>query len=251
MDDCDLALFDEPADFRPKEPENTRHKFTRANGDVVEFSLIGRHSLWAHVAWNAGKWLANYIDQHPDIVLGKNILELGAGAALPSIVAVHRGAKYVVATDYPDQPIIDMLQCNMDRNCAHDKDRYIAQGYLWGSDIHPLLPPSGELFDVVLMCDLAFNHSQHENMLDTCLKALRKPHGIAYCAFTHHRPWLADKDMDFLRLAREKGFDVEHLTTDEMEVMFEQDPGDEQVRRQVKVYRFKFNDLKHEDLILR
>ena len=50
-------LFDEPEEFRPPEPLPTAHIFTRKNcvieGDTpvnVEYRLVGRHSLWAHVA---------------------------------------------------------------------------------------------------------------------------------------------------------------------------------------------------------
>jgi predicted nicotinamide N-methyase len=57
--------------------------------------LVGSHPLWGHYLWNAAKCLSWYLDEHKEIVKGKNVLELGAGAALPSFVAMLNGAEKV------------------------------------------------------------------------------------------------------------------------------------------------------------
>lgn len=47
--------------------------------------------------WNAAKALATYLDR-PDtrhVYAGKNVLELGAGGGLPSIVTAKNGAEKV------------------------------------------------------------------------------------------------------------------------------------------------------------
>jgi predicted nicotinamide N-methyase len=41
------------------------------------------------------------------------VLELGAGAGLPSIVCALSGAKQVVVTDYPDAELVENLQYNI------------------------------------------------------------------------------------------------------------------------------------------
>ena len=46
----------------------------------------------------------------------KRILELGAGAALPSIVSVLSGAERVVVTDYPEDESIRNMEYNLDIN---------------------------------------------------------------------------------------------------------------------------------------
>jgi nicotinamide N-methyltransferase len=52
--------------------------------------------------------------------------------------------------------------------------------------------------------------------------------------FTPYRPWLYEKDMAFFDLCREKGLLVEKILEEKMEkVMFEADPGDEELRRKV------------------
>lgn len=52
--------------------------------------------------------------------------------------------------------------------------------------------------------------------------------------FTPYRPWLYEKDMDFFRVVKEAGFGVVKVLEEKMErVMFEGDPGDEELRRTV------------------
>lgn len=73
----------------------------------------------------------------------------------------------------------------------------VNQGFAWGADPQSLLAlpetsstvASGR-FDVILLCDLVFNHSQHENMLRSCTDCLaQNDDALVLCAFTHHRPW--------------------------------------------------------------
>ena len=61
--------------------------------DKISSFTIRRHSLWGHMVWNAGRCLANLFDEHPSLCLDRTLVELGAGAGLPSIVAVLNGAR--------------------------------------------------------------------------------------------------------------------------------------------------------------
>lgn len=185
-------------------------------------------------------YFADYIDSHPEIVNGKSVLELGAGAGLPSIVAYLNGANCVVATDYPESQLIDALEMNINRNIAIVPRREIvACGHLWGHDVESILKQnsSGRRFDVIILCDLIFNHSQHANMLKTCVEALNDG-GKAFCLFSHHRPWLAQKDLEFFKIASADPFrfTVKQFQSQSMNVMFENDPGDEEVRKLVHFY---------------
>lgn len=67
----------------------------KSSPSSLNLRLVGEHSLWAHHLWNASRVLADYFDSHPELVKGKNILELGGGGALPSLVAACNGAKKV------------------------------------------------------------------------------------------------------------------------------------------------------------
>jgi nicotinamide N-methyltransferase len=47
-------------------------------------------------------------------VKGRYVLELGAGAGLPSLVCAINGAVGVVVTDYPDSELIENLNYNIE-----------------------------------------------------------------------------------------------------------------------------------------
>lgn len=54
--------------------------------------------FWAF-AWPGGQALARYLLDHPDLVAGRFVLDLGAGSGLTSIAATRAGATRVVAAD--------------------------------------------------------------------------------------------------------------------------------------------------------
>ena len=60
------------------------------------------------------KCTAKYIDDHPGLVRGKTVVELGAGGALPSFVAADQMAEMVVITDYPDDILLDNIKYNVE-----------------------------------------------------------------------------------------------------------------------------------------
>ena len=90
-------------------------------------------------------------------------------------------------------------------------------------------------FDLLILADLLFNHSEHAKLLSTiCLTLKRIPAACALVFFTPYRPWLFDKDMAFFDLARQGGFVVEKVLEKVMEnVMFTEDRGDELLRKTV------------------
>jgi EEF1A N-terminal glycine/lysine methyltransferase len=103
-------LFSEPEGYYKDPPPATFEEFTRRHAKsghatceastnlsprTLKLRLIGQHPLWAHYLWNASKVLSDYFDLNAEVVLGKKVLELGAGAALPSLVAACNGAEMV------------------------------------------------------------------------------------------------------------------------------------------------------------
>jgi len=58
------------------------------------FAISPRYSALG-IRWNAAKVLATYLDNNKELYVDKSVLELGAGGALPSIVAALNGAKHV------------------------------------------------------------------------------------------------------------------------------------------------------------
>jgi nicotinamide N-methyltransferase len=163
----------------------------------------------------------------------------------------------VVVTDYPDPDLVKNLWGNIDeyyssKNNAEEKGkgrRIVAEGYCWGADAAPLLvhlPQPEKLktpgFEILILADLLFNHSEHGKLVSTIEATLQKTDGAkALVFFTPYRPWLYEKDMTFFDLAKERGFVVEKVLEVKMEkVMFESDPGDEELRRTVFGYVVKW-----------
>jgi EEF1A N-terminal glycine/lysine methyltransferase len=124
------------------------------------------------------------------------------------------------------------------------------QGHIWGQkipDILSLLSSSscngegGEKFDLIILSDLIFNHSQHDALLKTCTECLSlsssslssspsitatstssslashppsastqpqvEPTILVF--YSHHRPHLASRDLEFFDKARGEGWSCE------------------------------------------
>lgn len=255
-------MFAEPEDYYPPTPPPTTQEYITHDGKTINLHLVGYSPTEAHHLWNGARVISNYFETNPDVVRGKTVLELGAGAGLPSIVAAVLGAKKVVMTDYPDNDIVEVMWKNVD-GCdllpppqtssngnddenadEHDEGKeggsqqrnLIAKGYIWGYSAAPLLaelPEGHAKFDILILADLLFRHTEHGHLLDTIRDTLGKtPESKAFVFFTSYRPWLRHKDLAFFDLARERGFVVDKVLERVMErPMFEDDPGDEEVRK--------------------
>ena len=83
----------------------------------------------------------------------------------------------VVLTDYPDQILVDNLVFNVEQNVKPARRADVCVlGYVWGQPVDPLLgalsplplldtadatcSPASSSFDLILLSDLIFNHSQ-------------------------------------------------------------------------------------------
>lgn len=216
--------------------------------------------------------MSRYLQQ-PDLaqtlVHGRTVLELGAGAGLPSLVCAAGGAKQVVVTDYPDTELIDNLRHNIESNAHLMSHNCVAEGYLWGADASALTRPvpAGK-FDLLIMADLLFNHSEHAKLARTVRMLLaRTAEARALVFFTPYRPWLLHRDLQFFDTVTggfaegqvnssnveawgthgrggEPKLEALKLLEEQMEhVMFEEDPGDERLRRTIFGYEIFWADL--------
>lgn len=271
-DDLDIDLFQEPADYYPATPPPTTQTYTLSSSSssgaaaaaaTITLRLVGHSPLEAHHLWNGARVVAAHFEADPALVRGRTVLELGAGAALPSIVAAVLGARKVVATDFPDPDLVENMWRNV-RGCGlieplapaegeeGGEERIVAEGLVWGADPARVLRhlPEGpgpgpgadggegeekKGFDVLVLADLLFRHSEHANMLRTIRQTLKRSRDSkAFVVFTSYRPWLRHKDLGFFDLARQEGFVVEKVLEKKMEKpLFEEDPGDEEVLKTV------------------
>ncbi|KAK5186209.1 Protein N-terminal and lysine N-methyltransferase efm7 [Exophiala sp. CCFEE 6388] len=239
-----LGLFQEPADFYQPEKQATFTTYTLKNGQTLKLRLLT--CTEGHLLWNAGQVIAQYLEDNAQkLAHGKTVLELGAGAGLPSLVAAALGAGKVVVTDYPDPDLIVNLRYNIEHCSAlTEKSNIVAEGFLWGSSIESLtahVEPDTS-FDLLILADILFNHSEHAKLLTTLRDCLKKTaDSLALVFFTPYRPWLLEKDLNFFELARADGFVVTKVLERTMDkVMFENDPGDENLRRTVFGYEVRW-----------
>ncbi|KIM35441.1 hypothetical protein M413DRAFT_430793 [Hebeloma cylindrosporum] len=238
------SVFTEPP--RPPSPEPTTSVYTRDQGKElaeidwkeIKIRLVGSHPLWAHYLWNAALALASFLDENVGKYKDRNVLELGAGGALPSIVAAKNGARKVVVTDYPDDSLVGNMKFNVSQNVEkEDLGRIDVQGYVWGRSPEPLLEslrPSSSKFDLIILSDLIFNHSQHDALLETCeLTISQDPSACVLVFYSHHRPHLAHRDMEFFAKAKDRGWACNEILTKTFPPMFPEDSGEESIRSTV------------------
>ncbi|KAM0331635.1 hypothetical protein ACHAQA_003314 [Verticillium albo-atrum] len=243
-------LFDEPEDYYPPTPPPTSVTHTLTSGRTLTLHLVGYSPTEAHHLWNGARVVSDYFEALPSRVASRTVLEIGAGAGLPSLAAGLLGARRVVMSDYPDVDIVQTMQKNID--ICDGAAEVVAQGYVWGADPTPLLaelPAPEAKFDVVILADLLFRHSEHGSLVKTIEMTMSKKKGsVAYVFFTSYRPWLRHKDLVFFDVAKEKGFLVEQVIDRKMEKpLFEKDPGDEEVLKTVSGYELRWPETECEE----
>ena len=155
-----------------------------------------------------------------------------------------------MVTDYPDADLIENLSYNIDASplSVQPARNIVAQGYLWGSSVQPLLshlPTASYGFDILLLADLLFNHHCHDALVSTILNTMaRTSEARALVFFTPYRPWLFEKDVAFFEICTRRGLAVQKIVKTIMDkVMFVEDKGDELLRRTVFGYELKWKDL--------
>ncbi|CCF55926.1 hypothetical protein KAFR_0A04900 [Kazachstania africana CBS 2517] len=235
-----VGLFEEPEDFLPEAPKHHFITYKRENISSVskskkqdiELRLVGSSPLWGHLLWNAGKYTAMHLESHPDLLLDKNVLELGAAGALPSIISSLVGAKETVVTDYPDPELIS----NIKHNCR-DLSNARVEGYIWGNSYEDILPSDGSgKFQLIILSDLVFNHTEHYKLLKTTKDLLDK-NGKALVVFSPHRPKLLDDDLHFFEKAeKEFNFNVQKIEMTNWKPMFDEDEETVEIRSRIYAY---------------
>jgi len=110
------------------------------------FPLLGNEDIYPRIRvypyhndvslrlWEAGATLAEYLLQHDDLVQNEDVIELGAGVGLTSIVAAHCHASSVHMTDYTEECLVN-LRHNLDinRKWLQGGDRVTAGHLDWHS----------------------------------------------------------------------------------------------------------------------
>ncbi|EDK45204.1 hypothetical protein LELG_03383 [Lodderomyces elongisporus NRRL YB-4239] len=256
MSDDELSLegglFEEPEGFLPPPPESHfatyKRKNPQADPQEITMKLVGKSPLWGHMLWNAGIFTADYLDKHADtLVRGKKVLELGAAAGLPSLICSLNGCEKIILTDYPDPDLISHIQYNFEELEKKTKlSSYSVKGYIWGNDIKELIKgdktnniEEKDKFDLIILSDLVFNHTEHHKLLSTCRQSLKRDGGKCLVVFSPHRPKLLQEDLKFFETCEEYQFKAEKIDLINMNPMFEED--EETIEIRSRVYSFFLN----------
>lgn len=147
-------------------------------------------SLHASSIWISSLFVADHLEElqidartnTEDMSEGTlvRVLELGAGAGLPSILlaSMYQTNVSVIVSDYPDHRLIRTLSDNVRRNGVSERCRAVP--YAWGTDTGALMVPhrSGDRcdarFDIVFAADTLWNPELHAPFLDTLCMCLKR-----------------------------------------------------------------------------
>lgn len=241
----DGGLFEIPDDFLPppEAPHYAKYerKVTTAAPSEITLQLVGKSPLWGHLLWNAGIYSADFLDKNAEeLVKGKRILELGAASALPSLICSLNGASKIVSTDYPDAELIENIKWNFNHlveSGSIKQDLFEVKGYIWGNDINEVVESEEEndKFDLIILSDVVFNHTEHHKLLTTCRQGLKKD-GKCLVVFSPHRPHLVQNDLEFFTTCEDYDFKAEQIELLNWKPMFEED--DETVEIRSRIYSY-------------
>lgn len=153
------TLFAPPA---PSEAVDVRYFYTpHAHITLHETpGLIAASATTGHKTWEAALALGTYLLQHPHVVRGKTVLELGAGTGFLAILAARMGAVRVTATD-GNEGIVQQLQRNVHENQVFNlvDTKVLRFGELHPRDDDGGNGPGDAAYDVVLGADVTYDET--------------------------------------------------------------------------------------------
>ncbi|XP_065055145.1 histone-arginine methyltransferase METTL23-like isoform X1 [Rhopilema esculentum] len=130
--------------------------------------------------WPSAPVLGQFILKHEHECHGKNVLELGAGTALPGIVAAKCGANVILS----DSSKFPKCQENALKSCISNnvESRIIQVPLTWG-EFTPELLDLPKL-DVILGSDCFYNPNDFEDIIVTIAFLMEKnPNCVFWCTY--------------------------------------------------------------------
>jgi predicted nicotinamide N-methyase len=121
-------------------------------------TALSEPPFWA-AAWPGGQALARYVLDHPELVAGRSVLDLGSGSGLVAVAAGLAGAAHVVGSEI-DPFGVTAIGLNAELNCVPP---ITVVGDVLGCD-----PPD---VDVVLAGDVCYDRVMSERVLPYLIAA--------------------------------------------------------------------------------
>lgn len=175
--------------------------------------------LFADDIWPGAVVLSDFLCEHPYLCANRRVVELGAGGALPSLVALALGAIESLITDYPGSGILENIQELLRNNNLWNPGQVCVAGLKWGQnvDLQGVVTADGvcetrpinSYFDLIILAELLWRDTYplHGALLDTVTRLMGPGcNTTVLCSFAHrpteqHTPV---HDLEFLRLAESK-----------------------------------------------
>jgi hypothetical protein len=133
----------------------------------------------AVLVWPAARVLSHYIYSIRDVIRGKSVVELGAGAGIPGVLCAKLGAKSVLLTDTED--VISACERSI---FANDIKEFCSADVLrWGRYPSMLLKLGPQ--DFVLASDCLYNSEDFEDVIAT-LDFFLQVNPLCTCLVTYH-----------------------------------------------------------------
>ncbi|KAF7211688.1 methyltransferase like 21e isoform X1 [Nothobranchius furzeri] len=133
----------------------------------LEIRIKESTDLYGAVLWPSAMVLCHFLEANRDEynLADRNVIELGAGTGLVTIVASLLGAK-VTSTDLPD--VLGNLQYNVARN-TKGRCKYIplVTELIWGQEVSQRFPCATHCFDYILAADVVYAHPYLSELMDT------------------------------------------------------------------------------------
>lgn len=211
--DCGVSLFGERKGFVYTQtfalPESDKESTMTVAVRGIDVATVGERGevnrLFVEHVWPSAIVVSDYLCQFPELVYNKVVIELGAGAALPSLVAEKLGASLVLVTDYPEP---DVLQNINEAIRINKSTKILSMGYKWGDAIQTIMSVEvlqNRNIDVILLADVLWRdtYKQHRSLLKSISLLFQDYGGIVYIGVAH-RPCeghLPENDMEFFDIA--------------------------------------------------
>ena len=112
--------------------------------------------------------MCSYLANNPELVSGKDVIELGAGVGICGIVASHCNAKSVLLTD-GDSSVMTNMRKNISNNSISSEAKSITSRQLiWGKNLDQF-----ETFDVIIAADCVYMNKSLSPLFETIGKLLK------------------------------------------------------------------------------
>jgi len=131
-------------------------------------------SCFIQALWLGSEILCQYLVEHPELIVGKRVLELGAGIGLCGLGALHLGASNVLMTD-GDSDVLENLRYNVNLNINRANPRaslISCPQLIWGRNLDQF-----EKVNVMLACDCIYMTPSLKPLWET-VHQLLEPDGV-------------------------------------------------------------------------